>query len=92
MHAFIHALSGTDLTSFFFNQGKFKFWDRWHEFSQKDELTLAFANLSETPASKSEEQEPILEKFICSVYFGNESEKTVGELQFQIFRHTIICD
>ena len=37
---YFHAFSGSDLTSFFFNQGKC--WDRWEEFSLKEELTPVF--------------------------------------------------
>ena len=64
---FFHALTGCDSTSYFFNQGKCKFWDRWDEFSLKDDLTSVFGELSAKPETVTEEQALILEKCVFRV-------------------------
>ena len=44
---FCHAFTRCDTVSSFFNHVKCKFWDQWHEFDDKDELTLVFSELSQ---------------------------------------------
>ena len=42
-----HAFTGCDTVSSFFNHGKCKFWDRWQQFDDKDDLTRVFTELSQ---------------------------------------------
>ena len=71
---FFHALTGCDLTSSFFNQGKCKFWDRWMNFREFDQLSDVFVELSTKPTSISSDQLSLIEKYVCDVYYGNSSE------------------
>ena len=45
----------------FFNQGKFKFRDRWTEPQEEDALTTVLMELSEKPNAVTEEQIPVIE-------------------------------
>ena len=91
--SFFHAFSGSDMTSFFFNQGKCKFWDRWDEFSLKDELTSVFSNLSDLPDTISEGQLTILEKLFVLFILALNSKRplTSCDLITLNILLTIIC-
>ena len=65
---FVHAFSGCDSVSAFFNQGKCKLWDIWQDFEDNVALTHYFCELSNMPPLATEEQISILEKFILFVY------------------------
>ena len=65
---FFYALTGSDIISSFFNQGKCKLWDRWTE-SQEEALTTVFIELSEKPNAVKEEQISVIERFVF-VYYG----------------------
>ena len=67
---FFYTFTGCDTVSSFFNQGKCKFWDRWQEFEDRDELTQLFCNLSKMPADISSEHIHRLEKYVLFVYYG----------------------
>ena len=66
---FFHAFSGCDCVSSFFNQGKCKIWDRWHNFEDTLALTHVFQELSNVPPLVNEEQISILEKFLVFIYY-----------------------
>ena len=66
-----NAFTGCDITSSFFNHGKCKFWDRWEEFDEKDELTFVFISLSTKSTAVTLSQISILERYILSVYYTN---------------------
>ena len=68
---FFHAFTGCDTVSSFFNHGKCKFWDRWQEFDDKDDLTRLFSELSQKPSAITDVQISILEKNLLSVYYAN---------------------
>ena len=53
---FFYALTGCDIVSSFFNQGKCKFWDRWIKSQGEEALTTVFMELSEKPNAVTEEQ------------------------------------
>ena len=65
-----YVLTGCDIVSSFFNQGKYKFWDRWTESQEEEALTTAFMELSEKPNSVTEEQISVTEQFIGFVHYG----------------------
>ena len=67
---FFYALTGCDIVSSFFNQGKCKFWDRWTESQKEEALTNVFMELSEKPNAVTEEQISIIERFTGFVYYG----------------------
>ena len=50
---FFYTFTGCDIVSLFFNQGKCKFWDRWQEFEDMNELTQLFCDLNKMPADVS---------------------------------------
>ena len=85
---FFHAMTGCDTTSYFFNQGKCKFWDRWDEFTLKNELTFVFGQLSNKPNTVTGEQALILEKFISFVYHGVESDESIDLLRLRDFEYS----
>lgn len=67
---FFYALTGCDIVSSFYNQGKCKFWDRWFEFDEANALTDAFIVLSEKPCFVESNQIDLIEIFIGFVYYG----------------------
>ena len=67
---FFYVLTGCDIVSSFFNQGKYKFWDRWTESQEEEALTTAFMELSEKPNSVTEEKISVTEQFIGFVHYG----------------------
>ena len=71
---FFHSFSGCDSVSSFFNHGKCKIWDRWHEFEDQEELTKTFGELSSTPTSVTNEQIQLIEKFVLFFYYGKTCE------------------
>ena len=81
-------MTGCDSTSYFFNQGKCKFWDRWDEFSCKDELTTVFGQLSSKPNIVTEEQSLLLEKYVSFVYHNIESEDSIDLLRMRDFEYS----
>ena len=67
---FFYVLTGCDIVSSFFNQGKYKFWVRWTESQEEEALTTVFMELREKPNSVTEEQISVTEQFIGFVYYG----------------------
>ena len=67
---FFYALTGCDIVSSFFNQGKCKFWDRWTESQEEETLITVFMELSEKPNAVTEEQISVIEQFIGFVYYA----------------------
>ena len=67
---FFYSFSRSDCVSSFFNQGKCKMWDRWQEFSYRDELTQTFIGLSNTPEFVSPGHLALTEKYIMFVYYN----------------------
>ena len=67
---FFYALTGCDVVSSFYNHGKCKFWDRWFESEEEEDLTKVFINLSEKPESIEEDQISVIERFVGLVYHG----------------------
>ena len=63
-------MTGCDIVSSFFNQGKCKFWDRWRESPEEEALTNVFIELSEKPNAVTEEEVSVIERFIGFVYYG----------------------
>ena len=53
---FFYALTGCDIVSSFFSQGKCKFWDRWIKSQGEEALTTVFMELSEKPNAVTKEQ------------------------------------
>ena len=62
-------MTGCDIVSSLFNQGKCKFWDLWTESQEEEALTTVFIELSEKPNAVTEEQISVIERFICFVYY-----------------------
>ena len=58
---FFYALTGCDIVSSFFNQGKCKFWDRWTESQEEGPLKTAFMELSGKANAVTEEQISVTE-------------------------------
>ena len=85
---FFHAVTGCDSTSYFFNQGKCKFWDRWEEFSLKDELTSVFGQLGRKPSTVTDEQALLLEKYVSFVYHNSELEDDINSLRMRDFEYS----
>ena len=85
---FFHAMTGCDSTSYFFNQGKCKFLDRWDEFSLKDELTCVFAQLSYKPSTITNAQALMLEKYVSFVYHGVESDESIDVVRMKDFEYS----
>ena len=67
---FFYALTGCDIVSSFFNQGKCKFWDRLTESPKEEALTTVFMGLSKKPNAVTEVQISVIERFIGFVYYG----------------------
>ena len=65
---FFYALTGCDIVSSFFNQGKCKFWDRWTESREEEPLTTVFMELSDKANALTEEQISVIEQFTGFVY------------------------
>ena len=84
---FFYGLSGCDISSFFFNQGKCKFWDRWMDFDDFEGLTEVFVELSAKPQSVSTDQLDIIEKYVCQVYYGDSSEP-IDTKRMKDFEHS----
>ena len=85
---FFHAMTGCDTTSYFFNHGKCKFWDRWEEFSLKEELTSIFGQLSHKPSIVTNDQALLLEKYVSFVYHNIESEDSIDLLRMRDFEYS----
>ena len=60
---FFCVLTGCDIVSSFFNQGKCKFWDRWTESREEEPLTTVFMELSDKANALTEEQISVIEQF-----------------------------
>ena len=65
---FFCVLTGCDIVSSFFNQGKCKFWDRWTESREEEPLTTVFMELSDKANALTEEQISVIEQFTGFVY------------------------
>ena len=65
---FFYALTGCDIVSSFFNQGKCKFWDQWTESREEEPLTTVFMELSDKANALTEEQISVIEQFTGFVY------------------------
>ena len=65
---FFHALTGCNIVSSFFNQGKCKFWDWWTESQEEEALANVFMELSEKANTVTEEQIFVTERFIGFVF------------------------
>ena len=66
---FFHAFTDCDTTSSFYNHSKFKIFDAWMKYSQKEDVTNVFKELYNEPLSVTENQLDILEKFIPFVHY-----------------------
>ena len=82
--AFFYAFTGCDLTSYFFEHSKLKWWTEWHT---SPLLTKCFTELSWMPNGVSESNYELLETFVCNVYDtqGSHYENNVNKLRFILF-------
>ena len=83
-----HALSGCDSVSSFFNHGKCKIWDRWHEFEDHDSLTKTFSELSNTPEIITVQQMQVIEKNIIFFYYDKTSPLDIAYHRMNDFEHS----
>ena len=88
---FLYALTGCDIVSSFFNQGKCKFWDRWFESEEREALTNVFIVLSERPERIKDEQVDIIERYIGFVYYGRAIHSIDSERLLD-FEHSTHCN
>ena len=84
---FFYALTGCDIVSSFFNQGKCKFWDRWFQSEEEEALTNVFIALSEKPESVEDEQVEIIERYVGFVYYGRTIDSIDSE-RIKDFEHS----
>ena len=84
---FFYALTGCDVVSSFYNHGKCKFWDRWFESEEEEDLTKVFINLSEKPESIEEDQISVIERFVGLVYYGKHIDYIDSE-RLRDFEHS----
>ena len=85
-----YALTGCDIVSSFYNQGKCKLYDRWFEFEEMDALTNIFIVLSEKPSTVESKQIDLSERFIGFVYYGRKIDSIDSErlLDFEHSTHS----
>ena len=65
--SFFHAFTECDITSSFYNHNKFKFFDAWMKYNEKDDVTNSSKELCNKPLLVTDNHLNISEKFVLSV-------------------------
>ena len=83
---FLHALSGSDYTSSFYQVGKVKFWNSWLSNTDISQTFLTFSDSPSLPLS--DEALHVVERFIVSLYTNEPSYPSSIDLaRYEIFKY-----
>ena len=86
---FFHALTGCDTASGFYNHSKFKFFDAWMKYNEKDDITNLFKELCNERLRITDNHLNILEKFVLSLYYPKRSSfKSIDHERMDDFNDT----